>query len=240
MVYPSSSVISEPALSLSDQALRNQDLMVAPLPPEEARVVPLVKGPNIASLPRFDSMPDTLELPVLLKAGDNISTDEILPAGAKVLPFRSNIPKISEFAFNMVDPSYAKRARELPGKSGHCVVAGSNYGQGSSREHAALAPRFLGLRIVIARSFARIHMQNLINFGILPLVFENEADLERIQQGDILTFRDIPNTLRNSATIIVRSARAGDPIVCRRLLSGREMDITFAGGVINLIHRRKS
>ena len=139
-------------------------LIEEPLEPSEARRVTLVKGSNIHSLPDFDALPDALDLPILLKMGDNVSTDEILPAGAKVLPYRSNLEKIATFAFARIDPSYVDRARRAA--RGHAVVGGENYGQGSSREHAAAAPRYLGLRIVLAKSFARIHRQNLINYGV--------------------------------------------------------------------------
>ena len=140
-----------------------------PLEETEAHKMELVKGPNIASLPELDVFPDALEIPILLKVGDDISTDEIMPAGARILPYRSNIPRISDFVYEMVDPTYSKRALEQKLKSGHAIIGGENYGQGSSREHAALAPRYLGLQLVIAKSFARIHRKNLINYGVLPL-----------------------------------------------------------------------
>ena len=141
------------------------------------------KGPNIASLPTFVPLSDTIEGPVLLKVGDDVSTDEIMPAGTRVLPFRSNIPRIAEFSFDIIDPTYAARAKQT---RAHVVVGGSNYGQGSSREHAALGPQFLGLRAVVVKSFARIHAQNLINFGVLPLTFVDPADYVAIQAGDVL------------------------------------------------------
>src|SRR5207247_4369027 len=139
---------------------------------------------NISSLPDFDPLPDELELEVLLKVGDDVSTDEIMPAGQRVLPYRSNIPKISEFAFDAIDDSYHDRAEGTKESGGHAVVGGDNYGQGSSREHAAVAPRYLGLRLVIAKSFARIHWENLANFGILPLEFADATGYDKIDQGD--------------------------------------------------------
>src|SRR5439155_9689700 len=147
--------------------------------------IALEKGPNIQALPILDALPDALAATVLLKLGDDISTDEILPAGARVLPYRSNIEHLSEFAFAPIDRSYPERAHKTRG-TGHVIVAGKNYGQGSSREHAALAPRFLGLRVVIARQFARIHRENLVNFGVLPLTFVDAGDYDRIAQGDVL------------------------------------------------------
>src|SRR5262249_28859372 len=146
------------------------------------------KGPNIQALPILDAIPDALEAPVLLQLGDDVSTDEILPAGARVLPYRSNIEQISEFAFEPIDRSYPGRAKQTR-STGHVIVAGKNSGQGSSREHAALAPRFLGLRVVIARQFARIHRDNLINFGVLPLVFEDAGDRDRIACGDVIAIK---------------------------------------------------
>jgi aconitate hydratase len=157
-----------PKISDPERPILNTEILIPPLPPQEAREVKLEKGPNIAALPVLEALPNGLELPVVLKAKDDISTDEIMPAGARVLPYRSNIPKISEFAFDMVDRTYHRRAMQVRDSGGHAVLGGRNYGQGLSREHAALAPRYVGLRVVIAKSFARIHWQNLVNFGVLP------------------------------------------------------------------------
>src|SRR5699024_8939376 len=139
----------------------------------------------------FEPLPTRLELPVLLKVGDDLSTDEIMPAGARVLPYRSNIPKIAEFAFEMVSDGYAREAKQLKGSGGHAIIGGTNYGQGSSREHAALAPRYLGLRLVIAKSYARIHWQNLINAGVLPLTFASAEDYHHLKEGDVLVLDKI-------------------------------------------------
>ncbi len=188
-----------PRLQLPAKASVNTAMLLAPLPADEAAKVQLVKGPNIASLPEFDPLPERIELPVLLKVGDNVSTDEIMPAGARVLPYRSNIPKISEFVYIQVDPSYASRARDT--KGGHLIVGGNNYGQGSSREHAVIAPRYLGLRIVAAKSFARIHWQNLANFGVLALEFSKPEDYDRLQQGDVLTFDSLRQALSDGGSV---------------------------------------
>ena len=153
------------------------------VPPTDGRRTMLVKGPNIASLPDFEALPETILGPVLLKMGDNVSTDEILPAGAEVLPLRSNIPAISRFAFSRIDATYHDRAVVVREAGGHVVIGGENYGQGSSREHAAIAPRYLGLHAVIAKGFARIHAQNLVNFGVLPISFTDPADYDRIRRG---------------------------------------------------------
>jgi aconitase A len=192
--------------------------------------IELVKGPNIHSLPEFDPLPDALALPLLLKMDDDVSTDEILPAGAKVLPYRSNIQKIEDFAFERIDSSYPKRARELREKSGHAVVAGRNYGQGSSREHAAVAPRDLGLRVVLAKSFARIHRQNLINYGILPLVFVQAGDYDRLRQGDVLHLRDMHRALKSDTDMTLE---CNGPIGVRHGLTDKQADVILAGGLIN-------
>ena len=162
-----------------------------------------MKGPNIASIPPLEPLPDDIRLPVLLVVGNNISTDEILPAGARVLPFRSNIPKISQFAFEAIDPDYAHRAEQARAAGGHIVVGGQNYGQGSSREHAVLAPRFLGLRVVIAQSFARIHWQNLVNFGVLPLTFADPETWHEIAKDDILAIERLYEQLAGNSHVRV-------------------------------------
>jgi aconitate hydratase len=210
-------------------------LLEAPLPAETARSVELVKGPNIRSLPEFEPLPDTLELPVLLKMGDNVSTDEILPAGAKVLPYRSNIQKIEDFAFERIDPTYVERARAVRGTTGHAVVAGRNYGQGSSREHASVAPRDLGLRIVLAKGFARIHRQNLINYGVLPLVFVHPQDYDRLSVGDVLHGRDLRRAIANDEEV---SLECNGAITVKHDLTKKQADAILAGSLINLRRTR--
>src|SRR5262249_237355 len=194
------------------------------------------KGPNIRPLPEFDPLPDVLEGPMLLKVGDNISTDEIMPAGAKVLPYRSNIPEISRFVFTQVDESYA--GRPLKQKKGSFVVGGQNYGQGSSREHAALAPRYLGLKVVIAKSFARIHWQNLVNFGILPLTFVDLDDWKKIQRGDVLAIRDLQDSLQRRR-IKIRNLTRDETYETKHTMSDRQVQIVLEGSLINLVRNRK-
>lgn len=202
-------------------------------PPAEAdEHIELEKGPNIVSLPEFGPFPTRLSGPVLLKVGDDISTDEIMPAGARVLPFRSNIPAMADFAFDPVDQTYPTRAREA---GDHFVVGGSNYGQGSSREHAAMVPRHLGLRCVIAKSFARIHAQNLANFGVLPLVFADPDDYERIQPGDRLDLDRDVDTWRRGSTVSVTNATRDRCYVLQHHLTDRQLDIVLRGG---LLHHR--
>jgi aconitate hydratase len=177
-----------------------------------------------------------VQVPILLVVGDDLSTDEILPAGARVLPYRSNIPKISEFAFEGVDSTYPKRAASE--KTGHAILAGRNYGQGSSREHAALATRYLGLRLVLAQSFARIHWENLINFGVLPVTFESPADASSISRGDVLSIDRVANQLAPGELVTVG---VGDrSIRVRHSLSERQRAILQAGGLINWMRERRT
>ncbi|SHF19677.1 aconitase [Microbulbifer donghaiensis] len=201
-------------------------------PPQEIPVaVELVKGPNIQPLPEFEKLPQVLRGPLLLKAGDNVSTDEILPAGAEILPLRSNIPAISRYAFSRVDEDFYQRAMDL---SGDCfVVGGENYGQGSSREHAAISPRYLGVRCVIARSMARIHRRNLVNFGVLPLLFDDAEDYDRLEQDSVLELDDPIGQLAPGKLVELKINSAGDTIKLRHDLSEAEIETIRAGGLIN-------
>ncbi len=214
-------------------------LLDEPLPPEEAKKVQLIKGPNIASIPEMDELPDQLEIPILLKMGNNISTDEILAGGARVLPYRSNLPEISKFAFEIIDPTYYKRGKESVAKGGHAIVAGYNYGQGSSREHAALAPRYLGLRVAIVKDFARIHWQNLVNFGILPLTFVNESDYDELEQGDILTLNHLRAKVQQGKRFTVALKGKEQTIEVEHALSERQIDVMLKGGMINWVKDRQ-
>ena len=217
--------------------LLNVEMLSPPLRLEDAQRVKLVKGPNIAALPAIDPLPDNMDLPVLLKVGDNISTDEIMPAGARVLPYRSNIPKISEFVFEGVDETYWQRARQARG--GHAIVAGHNYGQGSSREHAALAPRYLGLRVVLARTFARIHRQNLIAYGVLPLTFEDDSAYRRLERDQILRLRGLHRQMREGHTIVVENITSGERLNLHHDLSARQIAVVIAGGLANWVRSDK-
>ena len=166
----------------------------------------------------------------MLKVGDNITTDHIMPAGAKILPYRSNIPYLSQFCFGVCDTTFPKRALEA-GKS--IIVGGSNYGQGSSREHAALVPLYLGVKAVLVKSFARIHRQNLINAGILPLTFEHEADYDLIDQGDELVLPDVKDCIVNDKPVVVKNVTKNLVIPVNADLSGRAKDILLLGGLLN-------
>jgi aconitate hydratase len=219
--------IAYPELALPERSHVIPSMLVAPLP--DSSDEPLVKGPNIVSLPDFDPLPENLEAPVELKVGDNISTDEIMPAGTRVLPLRSNIPAIAQFVFSRIDDEYPKRVG-----STHVVVGGENYGQGSSREHAAIAPRYLGLRAVIAKSFARIHWQNLANFGILALEFTDARDYDDIDRGDTLRFPRLGDQLDEGSAVTVDNVTKGRTYQLRHRLSPRQLAMVHAGGRIPL------
>jgi aconitate hydratase len=188
------------------------------------------RGPNIRSLPIQTPLENMVEGPVLLKVGDNITTDHILPAGAKILPLRSNIPAISKHLFERVDPGFYERAEQ---SGGGFVVGGENYGQGSSREHAALAPMYLKIRAILAKSYARIHRANLINFGILPLLFKDPEEFQNIQQGDQLKIESLRDRLRVNRTLTVKNVTQGRDFEVHHGLNQREIDILFAGGLLN-------
>ncbi|MHB9106468.1 MAG: aconitate hydratase [Armatimonadota bacterium] len=208
------------------------NMIVAPA--ETPDSVEVVRGPNIKPLPVHPGVPETLAGEVLLKVGDNITTDHIMPAGAKVLPLRSNIPAISEFVFERVDPTFVERAKT---SGGGFIIGGANYGQGSSREHAALAPMYLGVKAVIVKSFARIHLANLINFGILPLTFVNEADYDRIAQGMIVTIPDLPARLREGRPLEIYVE--DQPIPVQTSLTPRQVEIVLAGGLLNFMKQQQ-
>jgi aconitate hydratase len=230
--------IDYPRIAEPQHPILNIEMFESHPPIKEAAEVKIIMGPNIAPIPEFQPLPDELALPVLLKVGDNLSTDEILPAGSRVLPLRSNIPEISRFAFEMVDRSYCERAEPTREQSGHAIVGGQNYGQGSSREHAALAPCFLGLRVVIAKSFARIHWQNLVNFGVLPLEFELSTDASKIDQGDTIRVENVHQRLAAEESLVITNMSTSASITVKHSLSIRQIDILLAGGLINWVRRR--
>ena len=207
-------------------------------PAEDGEKVEVLRGPNIREVPIGEALPESLRLPVALKVGDNITTDHIMPAGAKILPYRSNVPKLSQFCFEVCDPGFPERAKAL----GNCaIVGGQNYGQGSSREHAALVPLYLGVRAVIAAGFARIHAANLINAGILPLTFENPDDAGSVQQGDVITLRNLHEGLATGRiTAEIESPACADGESAKRevtltcAFTGRQRRMLLAGGLLNL------
>jgi aconitate hydratase len=219
-----------------DRLILNTEMLIPPAP--VGQPVELVKGPNIQSLPPLEPLPDSLEGPVLIKLGDNVSTDEIMPAGEQVLPYRSNIPAISKFVFRGVDASYYERAMHHQ-QSGSFVVGGRNYGQGSSREHAAVGPRYLGVKAVIAKSFARIHRQNLINFGILPLTFADPDDWNRIAPGHGLRLPDVREAIRRGNQVHILNQSTNEMYIAEHGMTERQVQMLLAGSLINLLRARQ-
>jgi aconitate hydratase len=217
------------------------EAFIEPLPEEEAKKVEIYRGPNIKPLPEFDELPESLEGEVSLIVGDNITTDHIMPAGAKILPLRSNIYAISEYVYHYVDPDFVKRAKEIRDQKGkaNIIVGGENYGQGSSREHAALAPRFLGVRAVIAKSFARIHHANLVNFGIVPLEFKNKEDYNKFSLGDEILIPELESRLKEGKEIVVINKTTGEDIVCTYNLTPKQVSVLLKGGLLNWIKSKQ-
>ncbi len=216
-----------PGMPVEPSPVIDDRMLIAP--PEDGSELEITRGPNIKPLPINRKLTDKLKLQVLLLAGDHITTDHIMPGGSKVLPLRSNIEALSEYVFAPLDPDFARRARQA---GTGIVVAGDNYGQGSSREHAALAPMHLGVKAVLAKSFARIHRANLVNFGILPLIFEDPADYAKLETGDYLLLENLLNQLETNLVELVVE-RSGISIKARHGLTAREKAIVKAGGLLN-------
>ncbi len=217
-----------PVIEMPKQFLVNDNMVVAPA--EKVEDVDVVRGPNIKPFPINVELPFSIRAEALIKVGDNITTDHIMPSNAKLLPFRSNIPYLSEFCLAPCDANFPARAKE---KNGGFIIGGSNYGQGSSREHAALVPLYLGIKGVIAKSFARIHMANLINSGILPLTFHSEDDYDSIDEGDVLVLDDIKSAIEEDAPIVLKNETKSGRMVLDISLSPRQIDIILAGGLLN-------
>lgn len=220
----------EVPIALPEKFLINDNMVVAPAPESEMDQIEILRGPNIKEFPTTDPLPETIAAKALLKVGDNITTDHIMPAGAKILPYRSNIPYLSNFCFAVCDKEFPERCKEY-GKG--IVIGGANYGQGSSREHAALVPLYLGVKAVLAKSFARIHCANLANAGILPLVFKNESDYDRVDQMDELELPEIRTAIANDSKIIVKDVTKGIEFEAEAVLSARQREMVLAGGLLN-------
>lgn len=227
MDYP---VFEEP-----EDMVINREMLIEPA--DDGGDVELIKGPNVKSLPEFEPIADDFSGPVLLKVGDDISTDEIMPAGAEVLPYRSNIPKMAEFVYRDVDGEFVKRAGELD-SPGFVIVGGRNYGQGSSREHAAIAPRYLGLQVVCAVSWARIHWQNLANFGVLPLTFSDADDYEAIESGDELAIDGVFEVLDAGDEVVVENRTQGTSYAMTHGLSQRQIEMIRAGSLVARVREK--
>ncbi|OEF97746.1 aconitate hydratase [Desulfuribacillus alkaliarsenatis] len=217
-----------PIVTIPPEFIIDDSMVLAPA--EDSSTVEVRRGPNIKPVPINEAMPETIAAPVVLKVDDNITTDHIMPAGAKILPLRSNIPAISEYVYCQVDETYPKRAKEA-GKS--FIVGGHNYGQGSSREHAALAPMYLGVKAVITKSFARIHKANLVNFGIVPFTFKNEADYDSIDQDDKLEIPNIREQMAKGTDVTVKNVTKGTEFTVEYDLSERQISILLEGGQLN-------
>jgi len=221
--------IAEPiSVTMPEKFLINDSAVLPPVPVEEAADAQVLRGPNIKEFPKSKAFSDSLTAQLVLKVGDNITTDHIMPAGAKILPYRSNIPFLSKFCFEVCDPTFAERAKAA---GDGIIVGGSNYGQGSSREHAALVPMYLGVRCVIAKSFARIHVANLINAGILPVTFENPEDYDKLNQDTKLTISNIVAGMEEGKLTITDETGFAFNVVCN--LTERQRAILLAGGLLN-------
>ena len=217
-------------IKIPEKFLINDNMVIAPAPVEEMESIKVLRGPNIKPYPETHPLKDTIEASCALKVGDNITTDHIMPAGAKILPLRSNIPAISQHCFTVCDKEFPQRAKAL-GSS--IIVGGVNYGQGSSREHAALAPLYLGVKAVLVKSFARIHRSNLINAGVLPLTFVDENDYDKISLGDELVLPDVKKLIENGEDIVVENKTKGTKIMAKCELTDRTKAIILAGGLLD-------
>lgn len=217
-------------IEMPEKFVVNDNMIEMPASPEEADKVEVLYGPNIKPFPTTEKLPESITAKAILKVGDDITTDHIMPAGAKNLPYRSNIPYLSQFCFAVCDKTFAERCK-AEGKG--IIIGGANYGQGSSREHAALVPLYLGIKAVITKSFARIHCANLINAGILPLNFENEADYDKISQGDELSLPNIKEEIEAGKPVVLKNLTTGESYELKYDLSKRQKDIILAGGLLN-------
>ena len=219
-----------PKITLPERFTINDNLIELPASAEDADSVVVERGPNIKPIPKGQAPAENLECELILKVGDNITTDHIMPAGAKILPYRSNVPKLSEFCFTVCDKDFPKRAKA---KGGGVILGGQNYGQGSSREHAALVPLYLGVKAVIAKSFARIHMANLVNFGIAPITLANEADYDKIAEGDEIMIEGFAEAIKSADSAYLTVKKTGERIPLVLNFSARQREILLAGGTLN-------
>ena len=219
-----------PRIKMPKRFLVNDNLILLPASPEEAKDLTVERGPNIKPIPIGKAPDEDLDTTLVLKVGDNITTDHIMPAGAKILPFRSNVPKLSEFCFTVCDKEFPERAKKL---GGGVILGGQNYGQGSSREHAALVPLYLGIKAVIAKSFARIHVANLINFGIVPMTLENEDDYDKVSEADEILIEGFADAIRGGDRVMLTLKKSGAEIPLKLTLTERQRAILLAGGMLN-------
>ena len=225
-----------PQVTMPEKFRIDDSAVIEPAPESEAADVEILKGPNIKSCPSGEPAADVIDAPLTLKVGDNITTDHIMPAGSRILPYRSNIPHLSQYCFEVCDPTFPERAKAA-GRS--IIVGGENYGQGSSREHAALVPLYLGVRAVVAKSFARIHAANLINAGIMPLTFENPEDYDSLNQGDELRLSGIHEGMKNGK-IILTDVATGKECMLKCSYTERQQAILLAGGLLKYVAKENS
>ena len=220
-----------PTVEMPEHFTINDNMIEPPASPEEAASIEVLRGPNIKPFPKTEPLPESITAKAVLKVGDNITTDHIMPAGAKILPYRSNIPHLSQFCFGVCDESFPERIK-AEGKG--IIIGGANYGQGSSREHAALVPLYLGVKAVITKSFARIHVANLVNAGILPFTFANEADYDRIDQMDQLELADIRTAMENNTPVVLKNLTKNEeyPLDASHL-SARQRAMLLCGGLLD-------
>ena len=219
-----------PKITMPEKFIINDNMIELPASPEDADKVEVLYGPNIKPFPKTQPLPDEIQAKAVLKVGDNITTDHIMPAGAKILPYRSNIPYLSNFCFRQCDENFAQHCKEA---GSGIIIGGANYGQGSSREHAALVPLYLGIKAVVTKSFARIHCANLVNAGIIPFTFKNEADYDKISVNDELSLPDIRSAIANGTEVSLKNLTTGDSYELDYQLSERQRDILLAGGLLD-------
>jgi aconitate hydratase len=226
-----------PKVKIPKKFTVNDNLIEMPASEEEAKSITVERGPNIKPIPKGEAPSENLDTKLILKVGDNITTDHIMPAGTKVLPYRSNVPKLSEFCFTVCDKDFPERAKR---EGGGVILGGVNYGQGSSREHAALVPLYLGIRAVIAKSFARIHIANLINFGIVPMTLKNEEDYDKISEGANIYIEGFREAIEKSDTAVLVNKDTGDRIELNLNFSPRQRSILLAGGTLNYTNSKEN
>jgi len=224
-----------PAITLPDRFLIDDNMIELPVPEAEMDSVEIEYGPNIKPFPSSEPLPESICAKAVLKVGDNITTDHIMPAGAKILPYRSNIPHLSKFCFAQCDENFAENCKKA-GKG--IIIGGANYGQGSSREHAALVPLYLGIKAVITKSFARIHCANLVNAGIIPFTFANPADYDKISTGDALELAGIRDAMQAGSAVMLKNATTGESYALDYDLSARQREIILAGGLLDYTRDR--
>jgi aconitate hydratase len=225
-----------PEVTMPDHFHVDDSMIIKPEDTGDSSTIEIYRGPNIGDPPMNEAFPESIKGEVTIKVGDKITTDDLVPAG-KRMKYRSNIPKYSKYFFELIDGHFYKRAMKIRDKGRHnIIVAGLSYGQGSSREHAAICPMCLGVKAVIAKSFERIHTANLINFGILPITFQNEEDYERIHQGNTIEIRDVRKIIEENGKMIVQNVSSGTSFEVIYTLSDRQKKILLAGGALNLRH----